>query len=253
MTLAKNKKDVNSIRIWERLQLVVGEEGKEGVYTCRVSDIKKDYLVISRPVFSYGKSLLANNRFIRVNFTCADAAYSFGARITSTESESSDDKWLVDLGEIKRLQRRRFVRVEKAVKVGYLILKKPITEKLEIKQAAFNKSHTLNISAGGLLIPIDEDDEIDVDSLLLLDFAKSNLRSLNSCIIAIVRQAREDEEKQRVIGVEFILNEDLGLYLRSNDLIHIPDEARQFTLNIQNELVGEMFNEQLNLRQKGLI
>ena len=253
MTLAKNKNDVNSIRIWERLELIVGEEGKEGVYTCRVSDIKPDHLVISRPVFSYGKSLLANNRFIRVNFTRADAAYSFAARITTTNSESTDDKWLVDLGEIKRLQRRRFVRVEKVSKVGYFILKKPITEKLELKPSDFKKSHTINISAGGLLMPVDEDDEITLDSLLILNFAKSGLKSLNSYVIAIVRQDRETEEKQRVVGVEFILNDNLKLYLSREALSHIPEEARHFTLNIQNDLVSEMFNEQLNLRQKGLI
>lgn len=253
MTLTKLTEEQNSLRIWERLQIVVGDENKEGVYTCRLSDIMQDHLVISRPVFSYGRSLLANNRSVRVNFTRADAAYSFSARITEEEPKAADEMLLVELGEVRRLQRRRFVRIDKMVKVDYYCLGKPVTDKIEMDSIEFQKSYSLNISAGGLLMPVDEDDEIEVGDLLLLDFTRCGLKTLDFPLIVIVRQTREDDEKQKLVGVEFIIKEDLHLYLNRTDLTHLPNIAKQFTVNVQNELVSEMFNEQLALRQKGLI
>ncbi len=251
MNVTKSKNDQAPIRVWERLQIVVGEAGKEGVYISRVLDISEDRLIISRPMFSSGRSLLSDNRVVRANFTRADASYSFSARLKEIEPKSPDEMYLLNPGEIRRIQRRRFVRLDKIVKVRYMILPRPIKKKIELKPKDFEKTVTVNISAGGLLIPVEGN--LATDNLILIDFSRSGIKSISDYIIAVCRYVRVNEEKKRVAGVELILREDLALHLKPGEGAMIPKEARQFNLNIQNDLVGELFNEQLIMRQKGLL
>ncbi len=251
MNVTKSKNDQAPIRVWERLQIIVGEAGKEGVYISRVLDISEDRLIISRPMFSHGRSLLTDNRVVQANFTRADAAYSFSARIKEMEPKSPDEMYLLNPGEIRRMQRRRFVRLEKAAKVGYMILPRPLNKKIKLKPEAFKTVITVNVSAGGLLIPVEDD--LASGNLILIDFTRSGIKSISDYIIAVCRHVRTNEEKKRVAGVELILREDLALYLKPGEGAMIPKEARQFNLNIQNGLVGELFNEQLIMRQKGLL
>jgi c-di-GMP-binding flagellar brake protein YcgR len=251
MNVTKSKNNQARIRVWERLQIVVGEAGKEGVYISRVLDISEDRLIISRPMFSYGRSLLADNRVVRASFTRADAAYSFSGRIKEIEPKSPDEMYLLNPGEIRRIQRRRFVRLDKIVRIRYMILPRPINKRIELKSGNFEKTVTVNISAGGLLLLVEN--RIAADDLLLIDFMQSGLKSVARYVMAVCRHVRVNEEKKQMAGVELILREDLALYLKPGEGAMIPKEARQFNLNIQNGLVGELFNEQLIMRQRGLL
>lgn len=242
-----------TLRIWERLQLIVGEPGQEGVYNCRISDIDQDCLMITRPVFAYGNSLLADNRPVTVHFTRSDAAYMFRARLTETEPKSSDTMYLKDLGRIDRLQRRQFVRVEKVIPVSYIVLPRPIVQALDLQRLAqkATATMTINVSAGGLLMEADE--EVDVGGLLLLDFRHSDLVDIPRFVISVCRRVRLSQMKERLVGVEFIFCDHLSHYLKTDELSCIPPEARQFTYQVQNSLVSRLFSEQLRLRQKGLL
>ncbi|MCP4568320.1 MAG: flagellar brake protein [FCB group bacterium] len=241
------------LRVWERLQLVVGDEGQEGVYNCRVSDITNDRLIISRPAFAYGKSLLADNRRVAVQFTRSDAAYAFNARLKETEPKSDDAMYLLDLGEVSRRQRRRFVRLEKMITFKYHLLPRPLGAVPDLSALAKSMTiaRTQNISAGGLLTAAGDD--IDVGSLLLLDFAGSGLKNIPRFLIAVCRRSEKSSTDKQVVGVEFILRDALPQYLKKHELKLIPGEAGQFTPFVQNLLVSELFAEQLILRQKGLL
>ncbi len=251
MALTETRVNKLQVQIWEKLQLAIGEPEKEGVYSCRVTDGTDGKIIISRPEFQYGDTLLANNRTVSVRFTRADAAYSFKAKLIESESKSPDTMYLVDLGKVERLQRRRFVRLDLVYPVVYKILTKPIEEKIQLVGEGVHKARTLNVSAGGSLIQ--SAFEIKVNNLLLIDYTKCTLKNLPKYVIAICRQNRKDEKQNCLAGLEFILKDDLSRHFDKDLKEHISLVAMKFDDRLQNGLVTELFTEQLILRKKGLL
>ncbi len=240
-----------AFHIWERLQLLVGDEGKEGFYSCRIADITRDRLVIDRPLFERGRSLLADNRMIVVHCMRADAAYAFTARIKEAQPKSADRMYLQELGEVRRLQRRRFVRLDKVVQVKYRVLPDPLAKTIGLCISEMDGTRSLNMSAGGMLIEVQT--ELAADNRLLLAFERRVLDNLPPYIVAITRHVRVLEGGPRVAGIEFILREDLPRHFTGRELELIPEAALAFDDRMQNRLVSELFAEQLVMRQKGLL
>ncbi|MCK5126301.1 MAG: flagellar brake domain-containing protein [candidate division Zixibacteria bacterium] len=248
---AKTTKTNNVIKIWEKLHLAIGEPGKEGVYSCRVSDIKADKLIISNPAFQYGDSLLANNRVVQVRFTRADAAYSFKATLQEAKPKAPDTMLLVNLGKVERLQRRRFVRLDMVLPITYKIIVKPIDEPVSLNGEGLHKVRSLNVSAGGVLLQ--SMSQIKVNNLLLLDCSKCGLANLPSVVVAICRYVRQDEKKHWLAGLEFLLKDDLPKHLGKAERANLPHNSQGFESRLQNALVTELFTEQLIMRQKGIL
>jgi len=240
-----------AFHIWERLQLLVGDEGKEGFYSCRIADITSDTLVIDRPLFERGRSLLADGRMVIVHCTRADAAYAFTARVQETRPKSADRMFLQELGEVRRLQRRRFVRLDKVVQVKYRVLSDPLSKTIGLCTSEMDETRSLNVSAGGMLIEVRT--ELRVDNRLLLAFERRVMDNLPPHLVAITRHVRVLEGGPQVAGIEFILREDLPRHFTGRELELIPEAALAFDDRMQNRLVSELFAEQLVLRQKGLL
>ena len=113
------------------------------------------------------------------------------------------------------------------------------------------RSSSFNLSAGGLLIKING--HIAPDDILFLVLQDCHLKKLPSLLLAVCRYTGIRESNIPVAGIEFILNEDLPRYLKPGELKHIPPAAMQFNDRMQNELVSDIFSEQVIMRQKGLI
>ena len=239
------------VGIWERLQLHTGLAGSEGVYSCRVADIYPDRLMISRPIFDYGHSLLADNRRVDVTFTRADAAYTFTARLQESEPRSSESMFLTELGEVHRFQRRRFVRLDISEPVGYQLFRRPLTAPVSISAAAFRFSRSINISAGGMLLLVSDD--VKAGDLMLLDFTRASIQQFPRNAVAICRHNRPDIENGPAAGVELLLSEDITLHLSPGETTHLPEVATRFDIRRQNALVAELFALQVSLRHKGLL
>lgn len=237
--------------IWERLKIVVGDEGKQGYYASRLADIRADRLVISRPHYERGESLLADNRRVTVYCTRADAAYCFSARLQMTGLKQDNEMYLVKLGTVRRLQRRRFVRLDLAKPVKYMVLPRPLTDEIDLISEKFIPATTINLSAGGLLVGIRS--KISVGTLLVFSLERCRLKHLPPYILAACRHVQVTEDRQMAAGIEFILNEDLSRYLTEEEMPMIPDTVIQFDDRMQNQLVSELFAEQLVMRQKGLL
>lgn len=240
-----------AIQLWERLELIVGEQGAEGIYSCRVADILPDRLLISRPVFEHGRTLLSDNRSVDVNFTRADAAYTFAARIRELEPKSDDRMFLLNLGSVRRLQRRRFVRIDKTEALLYRVLPRPLAVRPEKAEGDSTRTRCINLSAGGMLIQAPE--RLAQSERLLLDLATCSLKNLPRFLAAVCRYCRLDDSQQLVAGIEFLLEEDLFRHFTMAEIELLPVEVRRFDFHMQNALVAEIFAEQIVMRQKGLL
>jgi c-di-GMP-binding flagellar brake protein YcgR len=251
MSTVKEKTQAHQFQIWERLRLTVGEEGQEGTYSCRVSDIRPDRLVISRPVYERGKTLMADNRLVIGYSVRADAAYAFSARLRETEPKSADEMHLINLGAVKRVQRRRFVRLDKLIRLKYASLSRPISQPVNPTFMPLIASRSINLSAGGMLMTLESD--LSTDDILLLSLETGGFQKLPSLMLGACRHTGKPNNINRVAGIEFILQEDLPRYLSHEEIKMIPDAAMVFNDQMQNELVAEIFNEQLVMRQKGIL
>ncbi len=247
----KNMDTPQSVQVWERLEIMVGESGREGIYSSRVSDISGGCLTISRPDYLRGKTLLSNNRTVVVTFTRSDAAYSFSARIMEQEPKSDVEMNLVELGKIARVQRRRFVRIEKMSKILYSVIPRPLSQKLVHSNNQFQTSFSHNISAGGILIPVNQ--KVKTGQILALDMRHNELESITSYITAVCRHVRVDDKKRNLAGLEYILQEDLDQYFTPGEIKQLPENYTNFNIQSQNGLTQSVFAEQLALRQKGLL
>ncbi len=240
-----------AFHIWERLRLQVGGDDNAGMYSCRISDIVDDHLVISRPYFEGGKSLLADNRIVTAYCARADAAYSFTARIKETEPKSSDTMYLLDIGPVTRSQRRRFVRLDIVMPLKYRLIPRPVANPVVLATHDMTDSRTINLSAGGMLIGVSEG--IKADDLLVLAMETAQFTHLPRWLLAACRHSSVGENGERVAGVEIILREDVPRYLNNTEARHVPDNLTLFDDKMQNGFVSELFAEQLLMRQKGIL
>ena len=240
-----------SVQIWERLQLTVGEGADQGVYSCRVTDIEKNRLMISRPIFEYGHAHMADNYEVTASFTRADAAYSFSARIKETEPKFPDAMYLIFQSNVERIQRRRFVRLDLRVPLVYAVLSRPVAHNINLLEMPFDTTCTINISAGGVLIPVNS--TVSATGILIMGTQDQHLKKMPAYMLGACRHVQSTESGKSLAGVEFILMEYLDRYLSVNELIHIPSGLNQFSFKAQNELAGELFTEQLVLRQKRVL
>jgi c-di-GMP-binding flagellar brake protein YcgR len=240
-----------TFHIWERLHIEIGEERKKGIYTCRIEDIGDDYLIVNRPEFKSGQSLLADNRIVHVNCARDDAAYTFSARIAEMRPKSSTSMYLKDLSRISRLQRRRFVRLDICLMLKYKILSRPIHRPIVLTTHDLVESHSINFSAGGLLITVEKPIRVDDALVLLINVGK--YRHLPRWMIAACRHTRTLEGGRTTAGVEFILEEDIPRYFKDSEMKYLPESLKLFDDKMQNRLVGELFAEQLLMRQKGIL
>jgi c-di-GMP-binding flagellar brake protein YcgR len=240
-----------AFHIWERLRLKVGDDKQAGMYSCRISDIADDHLVISRPFFEGGNSLLADNRIVTAYAARADAAYSFTARIKETEPKSTDTMYLVDIGPVTRSQRRRFVRLDITVPLKYRRIPRPISDSILLVTHDMTESHSINLSAGGMMIGVSDD--VKGDDFLIVALESCHFTHLPHWLLAACRYVSVRESGDRVAGIEIILREDLPRYLSNAEVQHVPDNLTLFGDKMQNSLVSELFEEQLLMRQKGLL
>lgn len=240
-----------AFQIWERLRLKAGDDDRAGMYSCRISDIAEGYLVISRPFFEGGNSLLADTRAVTAFVARADAAYTFTARIKETEPQSPDTMYLVDMGPVTRSQRRRFVRLNITVPLKYRRVPRPISDTIPLLTHDMTASHSINLSAGGMLISVSDD--VKMDDFLILSLESCRFTQLPRWILAACRYASVTESGDRVAGVEIILREDLPRCLSNSEARHVPDTLTLFDDKMQNSLVNELFEEQVIMRQKGIL
>lgn len=228
-----------------------GNDDTAGMYSCRISDIADDHLVISRPYFEGGNSLLADNRIVTVYCTRADAAYSFSARIKETEPKSVDTMYLLNMGPVTRSQRRRFVRLNIDVPLKYRRIPHPVSAPVLLATHDMTDSRSIDLSAGGMLIGVS--DTVKSDDLLALAMQASQFAQLPHWLLATCRHISVGSAGERMAGIELILRDDLPRYLNNTEARHIPEDLTLFDDKMQNAFASELFAEQLLMRQKGIL
>jgi c-di-GMP-binding flagellar brake protein YcgR len=237
------------LSLWDRIELVVGEEGHQGIYVSRIEDIGKENLIVSKPDFIGGKTLLTANSRVYIHFMRPDALYRFSASLKVLPDRSGGEVQLHSFGSVERVQRRQFVRVSFRSELRYAFLNN-ISAGIGLSEIKWYNSYTSNISAGGLLMKAD--DKVKKSDLILIKLGKYQMMGIPRLVAAICCRIVRLEDG-RFAGVEFITDRMLAQHFSANEIAQLPSQVKSFTSHIQNNIVKYIFEQQVRERQKGLL
>ncbi len=249
MQSAKQEQMNIPLSLWERIEVVVGENGEQGIYVSRIEDIAHDSVLISKPDFIGGNKLLTANAQVYVHFMRPDALYRFSARLRPTPGQNEGMIQLCDIGGYERVQRRQFVRLSLRLELKYALLKN-LSPESGLGSLAWQNSYSANVSAGGLLMKVDN--AIKKSDHLLIKITKYEEMGIPRLVTAICCRIIRLEDGH-FAGVEFITDSKLRSHFSTTEISLLPAQIKGFTLNVQNKIVKYIFEQQIKERQKGLL
>ncbi len=240
----------NALKVWETIEILTGEGRNAGRYNARIEDFINGGILITSPEFIAGESLLRNDTDVLVNITRDDAIYQFSSRIRQKVTGGNRSSILTPPRNIKRVQRRQFCRVQTMEKLMYALIDPSMDWDDYDTNLEWINSSTRDLSGGGMMLRLD--DVVSTDQLLLLNIELFEHNELPKYVVAICRRVFENEDHW-LAGVEFISNSRLAAYFSAEELKRLPKEATQFDNAAQDRLVTFTFNQQVELRGKGLL
>jgi c-di-GMP-binding flagellar brake protein YcgR len=236
-------------KIWEKVELIVGDGREAGIYISRVEDIKEDHIIATTPDFVRGGKLLTANTVVMIQYQRSDALYRIPARLKQIRDRSGPGIQLYAFGRIERVQRRNYVRIKKKIKIKYALLKNDQKQSL-LDRPIWFETVSRDISAGGILVKCENN--IAKDNILVVNIREYDEMGIPRFICAICRRIF-NIEKDTFAGIEFIIREDFSQYFTADEKKKLPSAVTRFNVMTQNKMVRYIFDEQVKERQKGLL
>ena len=238
------------LRVWDRLTILIGEGPTIGQYVARVEEFVNHGIIISRPEFVAGHTLLRNSVPVIVQVAREDGMYEFDSQLRLHDSDDIGHSFLLPPRSVRRVQRRQFVRIELSMAVDYAPVSDDIIADGNLARLVWRHTRSVDISASGILIFVTE--PIEIDSLVLLRMNDLAPTGTPHRVLSVVRRRLRRKDRD-LIGVEYILDHQLKNYAGPELLGHLPAEVHEFTEVQQDRLSSHLFEKQIELRKKGLI
>ncbi len=245
------KKKKKYLELWDRIEIVTGESSESGHYLARIEDFRDAHLVISAPELLSGHTLLRDNADCIVFFNREDAMYRFHSRISVLTSDGRRFYILQAPDEIRRVQRREFVRVDFDKQMSYALLTRAASsESTNLGKLKWRDGRCHNVSGGGVLLQVEH--EVRKDDIVILKCPLFDEIGLPEAIAGICRRV-DIKDKKRFCGIEFILEEAFARFVEPEIQKNLPKAVLHFDQMMQNRLVLYIFQQQVALRKKGLL
>lgn len=236
------------IALWDRLILVLDKNGRRSEFMSRVEDIKKKSYILSAPKRLIGEANLSKGDFVEVCYNKRDAAYTFKASITDLFIGESTSAEIKKTGKTIRVQRREYVRLDIDGDMSFRVLEVPGEHSGGLSPEY--DGMLLNISAGGVLFETEK--KLASGSLLILNFSLKEHHSLKN-VLAVIKRAEKSEEKMYLIGAEFVTENNRRKYGLEKLGEFLPPGTGTFNENLQKLVVQFIYEQQVELRQKGFL
>ena len=238
------------LRVWEKIELQVGDGPEAGHYLARIQDFINGGIVITDPEFLSGGSLLRENTTVIVMVRREDAIYQFVSTIKRTLGKGGRQFILSPPRRFERVQRRMFVRVDLHSKLSYARIVPLGDWQSYDDRLAWHQSRTFDISGSGTLFRAAE--EMPVGEIVLLKTEYLKELQLPETVVAQVKRCILVEREWRC-GAQFVLSDTLSAHLEPREIAALPASIRRFDRNAQNRLSTAVFALQVELRKKGLL
>jgi len=242
------KQDESQIALWELLTLTLDKNGERSEFLSRVEDIRKDSYILETPLRQTGSGSLSKGDDVEVSYNRKDAAYVFKASITDLFEDESESLKIKKTGDVGRMQRRRFVRLDISGKITFRVLdsRGPADSGIGNEYPG----SLLNISGGGVLF--EAETPLKESEVMILNFSLKGREKLEN-ILAVVKRVESTDEPVYLVGAEFITDENLPRYGLESLKGFLPQGTGTFDENLQKLVVRFIYSQQVELRKKGLL
>ncbi len=238
------------LKLWEKIEIVVGDHTSEGRYVARIEDFCSQGIVISNPEFIGGSTLLRDNCHVAVLVTREDAVYQFHSNIRKISTQLRTIHLLTSPQSAGRVQRRQFVRIELYGKIAYANLTDDKWTTNSGGQIVWREATAINVSGGGILINVT--DNLSAQDVLLMKISLFKKIGLPDTIAGICRRTFR-YSKKLFAGIEFIQSQQLRHHFSKQEMKTLPQSVRDLNQSAQHKLAAYVFQEQIQLRRKGLL
>jgi c-di-GMP-binding flagellar brake protein YcgR len=246
----QNEIPENMVNLWERLELKVHKGEAVAGFVTRLSDIDRELLVVEQPIRISGSLELEAGLQLEVIFNRQDASYTFNAVIVSIDPNNDSIATLRAVSDVRRTQRRRFVRIDIAGNITFKLVELDVN-KNEILSLD-KKGELLNVSAGGILLSTTE--QLKQNDLILMNFWLKNSQRLES-ILGLVKRleiAEQTDSKQDefLVGVEFITKDKAAEIIPPRLAELLPNGMNYFNEALEKLVVQFVYKQQVETRKK---
>jgi len=246
----QNEIPENMVNLWERLELKAKKGSAAACFVTRLSDIDRELLVVEQPIRISGNMQLEMGQQVEVVFNREDASYTFNAIVVTIDSDDDNLTTLQAISDIRRTQRRRFVRIDIAGNITFKAVELDVN-KHEILSLD-KKGELLNVSAGGILLITSE--QLRQDDLILMNFWLKNSQRLES-ILGLVKRLEKSEHSETnhdeyLAGIEFITKEKAAEIIPSKLAELLPQEINYFNEALEKLVVQFVYKQQVETRKR---
>ncbi len=238
------------LQVWDRLELEFEEKEQKGEYITRVEDLAEIGVVVARPEWISGEPLLKNGAICSVTFVRPTCAYGFSAKIKRLPRNGQREFYLLSHPRsVKRIQRRRYVRVDVSLPFKFKVLEE-LSEEVGFDEIEWEEAITRNLSAGGVGFECDRRLDADVPITVAIEIPERE-----KIVRSIARIARiiEEEEGRYLIGLEILHNANIQSAFKSLKLDRIPDRYKRFSDKDRNDLANFVFAEEVAIRRRNMV
>jgi c-di-GMP-binding flagellar brake protein YcgR len=232
--------------LWERVSVSLDRNGRASRFISRIENIKKSSYVLEMPVRQNGNSNLEKGDIVEISYNRKDAAYTFKASIKDLFLDEPGSVEIEKEGDIKRNQRRKYVRLDISEEINFRIIDSPRDPAAGISPEF--RGSLLNISAGGFLF--ETDTPAKEGSLLIVNFRLKDRYSLEN-ILAVVKRVEQAGGESSLVGSEFITRDNRAEYDLEKLDDFLPQGIGTFDENLQKLIVQFIYKQQVKLRKDG--
>ena len=182
-------------KINKKLEILVGEK----YFNSNIQDITPEYIAISIPSSSGEYIPLSKGAIIDVLYYEEDHLYKFKSIVIGRKFENIPILLISLPREIKKIQRRKFVRVP-LLNVGKFknLKNAPKTNPATIDKSEYAKAILLDLSGGGMRVKVSE--EIKVNDFLLVSLIVKKEEVL---VVGQTKRVQKDDEGRFICGLSF--------------------------------------------------
>jgi c-di-GMP-binding flagellar brake protein YcgR len=247
MKSAKTKVEKGkSLNLWDRLEFKLQESDEASTFITRIENIAGDNYTVECPVRIAGQLSLRVGQRLEVTYEKGNEAYLFKAGVVSIDARNENATVIKQLSKTEQTQRRKFVRIDIQGQVQFRLL--------DLKSDDFGQAEKmesgslLNISAGGILLCSTA--KAKEGDYLLLNFKLRYHEKLEN-IMGVVKRV-ESQQKDSLIGVEFLTKDRLALPEHTHVANFLPPFASYFDDELERHIVQYVYNQEVAARKKKL-
>jgi len=182
-------------KINKKLEILVDEK----YFNSNVQDITEEYIAISIPINSGEYIPLSKGTIIDVIYYEEENLYKFQSSVIGRKFENIPILLIAKPREIKKIQRRKYVRIPIISTVKYINLKnQPRTNPSTIENSKYLKASLVDLSGGGMRVRVSE--EIKLNDFLLVSLTVNNEDTL---MVGQAMRIAKDDEGRYYCGLSF--------------------------------------------------